>query len=289
MEIIVGNDISHFQGAIDWNTYANNTNFVIIEVTEGTGFVDPLFTLNQAQARQHNIPIAYYHFTRPDLGNTPQSEADFFLANIGQLREGEVLALDFEVNFNAPVAWLKDMLDYIVSKTGVHALIYLNKSEVGGFDWTLIVEAGYGLWEADYNDAPVLGEWKLMALKQWTNKQTVPGIPNAVDGDYFYGTADQFRMYGYHVTNVPPVNKPPSLSASLSPSSSVSSSKSPSSSVSSSISPSSSISASPSPSEEIITQELFDSLVTVIDDQWNWFGAKAWYTQLAKLRKILNG
>jgi GH25 family lysozyme M1 (1,4-beta-N-acetylmuramidase) len=261
--MIVGNDISHYQGNIDWATYAKNTNFVILEVSEGVSFTDPLFAQNRAQARAYNLPIAYYHFTRPDAGNAPQNEADYFLKQIGVLMEGEVLCIDFEVNFNEPVAWLKDFLDHILEKTGVHALIYLNKSEIQQFDWTPIAEAGYGLWLADYIDQPILGAWKLLAIQQWTNKQTVPGISSLVDGDRFFGTAEQFKMYGYHQISPPGI----SPSASLSPSASVSQSASPSSS---------------------IPKSLIE-MINTIDDQWNWFGAKGWYRQLAKLRQILNG
>lgn len=300
MNMIVGNDISHFQGNVDWSTYAKNSNFVILEVTEGTNFTDPLFIQNQAQARTLNIPIMYYHFARPDARNAPEDEASYFLKQIGKLQEGEALAVDFEVNFPNAVAWLKDFLDFIVLRNGVHPMIYLNKSEVTEFDWTEIAGAGYGLWLADYNDEPVLGAWKFMAMRQWTNQQMVPGIAAAVDGDYFYGTVDQFKLYGYHAPQVPPTPVPVPPVSHVSPSSSVSKSPSPSSppskpySPSRSLSASASPSASPSPSEEIPTpaplpKEQLTQLKLIIADRWNWFGAKGWYNQLAKLRKIING
>jgi hypothetical protein len=34
-------------------------------------------------------------------------------------------------------------------------------------------------------------------MQQWTDKQGVPGIKGNVDGDVFFGTAEQLKQYGY--------------------------------------------------------------------------------------------
>ena len=250
---IVGNDVSGWQGDIDFDTLKNNANFIIFKDTEGAGFEDPQFKDNQEDARLVGLPLGYYHFARPDLGNSAEVEADSFLNSIGQLHEGEVLTLDFEVGFANPVQWCKDFLDHIYLHTKTKALIYLNKSEVRNYDWSPVAKAGYGLWLACYDNNLITGVWDFVAIQQWTNAQTVPGINGKVDGDYFFGTVDQFKAYGYHR---PPQSSP---SASISPSSSQSASysptisPSPSVSPSSSISPSASLSISPSPSQTVPT------------------------------------
>lgn len=207
--MIVGNDISQYN-TIDWNIYKNNSNFVIIKCSEGTGYTDPQFSVNQFKARQAGLPLGYYHFARPDLGNTPEAEADWFIKAINGLREEEILFLDYEVTYHDPVGWCKGFLDRIKSTLdGYNGLIYLNQSLIKGNDWSS-VSANYGLWVAAYTYDPnknnfVTGSWGVAAFQQWTDKQQVPGISGNVDGDVFFGDATQFRKYGYHIP-VPPVD-----------------------------------------------------------------------------------
>jgi len=285
-DFIVGNDISSYQGDPDFPTLVKNANFVIVKVTEGANYINPNFQRDQSEARRVGLALGYYHFARPSKGNSPETEAAFFLKTIGQLQEGEVLALDYEDNYSGDVVvWCRAFLDYILAQTGVHPLIYLNKTLVKQYDWSALVEEGYGLWLAAYDNNLITGDWKLVAMQQWTDAQVVPGLPGNVDGDYFFGTVEQFKLYGYHKPLVPGF----SPSASESPSSSVSPSLSPSNSVSSSDSPSASLSASPSPSQEVPIDfaEMFYKLKNIIYMQWSWFGTNSWINRLHQLKKIL--
>lgn len=245
MGMIVGNDISSFQGDPNFDIVVKNANFVITKVTEGVGYANPNFKRTQSEARRVGLLLGYYHFAKPSLGFTAEAEADYFLSVIGILHEGEILVLDYEDDWAGDVvAWCKDFLDHIYLHTKVQALIYLNKSQVRNFNWDPVAKAGYGLWLAAYDNNLITGAWNFVALQQWTNAEDVPGYAGKVDGDYFFGTAEQFKAYGYKKV----VSPSSSISASVSPSSSVSSTPSPSPSLSSSVSPSASQSVSISPS-----------------------------------------
>lgn len=203
--MIVGNDIAKYQGDVDFNVYKNNSNFVIVKSTEGSSYIDPKFSRNQSEARRVGLPLGYYHFARPDLGNSPEAEADFYLKTLGEVRDGEVLTLDYECpnQVQAHVEWCKKFMERVSSKlNGLKCLIYLNQSQVTKFDWSSIVNAGYGLWIASYTYDPNKnnfnkGQWKTVAIQQWTNKQIVPGIPTPADGDAFFGDIVTFKKYGY--------------------------------------------------------------------------------------------
>ncbi len=203
--MIVGNDVSEFQGQIDWPTYKDNSNFVIIKASEGNGYIDKWFGNNRTQVRQVGLPHGFYHFARPDLGNSPQVEAEFFckLIDGDPIREGEVLALDFEVSYNDPVNWCKAWLDAVAGHfNGLEPLIYLNQSLASNYDWTPVVNAGYGLWIAAYTGDPNnnnfnIGKFPSAAIQQWTDAQSVKGISGNVDGDCFFGDANAFGKYGY--------------------------------------------------------------------------------------------
>ena len=207
--MIIGNDISEAQSQIDWGVYKNNTNFVICKVSEGNGYIDKWFGYNRAQARLLGVPLGYYHFARPDLSNTPQLEATFFCGLIDgdPIKEGEIIALDFEVGYPDCVNWCKAWLDAVSNHFGgIKPLIYLNQSQTKEFDWTPVINAGYGLWLASYqaDGAGDTGKWPFMAMQQTSSTQKVPGIAGNVDRDVFFGDVNAFRAYGYKKPVVPP-------------------------------------------------------------------------------------
>lgn len=212
MARISGNDIASFQGDINYDVYKDNSHFVIMKATEGVGFKDSKLDRNRSEARRVGMPLGFYHFARPDLNADPIKEADYFLSIIGQLNEGEVVALDYETpKKQADVEWCKKWLDYVFSKLGFRPLIYMSESYVTGLDWTAVVNGGYGLWIAKYLYNPTpdaqynTGKWPFAAIYQWTSSQKVPGIPvEKVDGDVFYGDQATFKKYGYKKPTPPP-------------------------------------------------------------------------------------
>ena len=211
MAISLGNDVSKYQGDIDFELYKNNSNFLICKATEGVGYTDPKFVRNQSEARRVGLPLGYYHFARPDLGNTAIAEADWFLKTIGTLQEGEVCVLDYECanQVQSHVVWCRDFLNRVFEKIGVRPFIYLNQSQVTKFDWQVVIDGNYALWIAAYTKDPTnniftLGKFPSAAMQQWTNAQTVPGIAGGVDGNVFFGDITTFKKYGY----VPPVPTP---------------------------------------------------------------------------------
>jgi GH25 family lysozyme M1 (1,4-beta-N-acetylmuramidase) len=208
--MLIGNDVSEFQGAIDWPTYKNNTNFVVMKASEGNGYIDGWFGNNRGESRSLDLPRGFYHFARPDLGNTPEAEAQFFvnLLNGQPLQEGEILCLDYEVNYHDPVNWCKAWLDKVFELTTVKPLIYLNQS-TAALDWSPVVDADYGLWLASYqaDGQGNTGKWISMAMQQTGSTEQVPGIKGNVDRDVFFGDVATFRKYGFQLS-VPPEPTP---------------------------------------------------------------------------------
>lgn len=196
--MIKGVDISSYQGN---PTFPLPVDFVICKATEGTGYVDPTFTSNIEAIRKTNSGLGFYHFARPDLGNSAINEADFFIQTIGKPLNDEILALDFEVNYADPVTWCAAFLDRVNAKLGCKPLLYLNDGLVKKCDWTPVIQAGYGLWLADYdgieNDA-VNTPWPEVAMKQWSSTGQIAGIKGNVDLDTFFGDLNMFKAYGYH-------------------------------------------------------------------------------------------
>lgn len=205
--ITLGNDVSKYQGDIDYSVFKNNSQFVIAKTTEGVGYIDPKFSRNQSEARRVGLLFGYYHFARPDLGNSSEAEAEYFLKVAGQLREGELLALDYECpnQVQSHVDWCRRWLDRVFSKTKVKPFIYLNQAQIRAFNWQSVIDGGYALWVAAYTGSPTnntffAGEFSRAAMQQWTSSQKVPGIVGNVDGNVFFGDMNALKKYG-----VPPV------------------------------------------------------------------------------------
>lgn len=81
----LGTDVSGYQPSINWTTVDNaGVSFAWAKATEGTGYVNPYFTTQEAGAKGVGIYIGAYHFSRPSLhpnitgANSADSEAAYF-------------------------------------------------------------------------------------------------------------------------------------------------------------------------------------------------------------------
>jgi hypothetical protein len=139
-----GIDIASYQSA----TYSTTgLGFVMIKVTEGTGYTNPLYIAQLVHARAENLVPGHYHFVRP--GNMT-AQADYFLQH-AQIHPGDLITLDWEdggVSGADKDAWIK----YVQAKRPHNrVLLYCNRDFWLNRDHTSF--AGDGLWIADPNSA----------------------------------------------------------------------------------------------------------------------------------------
>lgn len=168
--------------------------FIICKATEGTAYVDPTCDIKYQMNKNAGKLLGVYHFARPDLGNSAEAEAEFFVNNIkGYIKEA-ILVLDWESANKWDVAWAKRWLDKVKELTGVKPLIYMSSSVTFAYDWSSVVAGDYGLWVANYgnNDGsnhgcPAVGYWGVVAMHQYTS--------NPIDKDEFFGDANTWRAY----------------------------------------------------------------------------------------------
>ncbi|HXM55386.1 MAG TPA: glycoside hydrolase family 25 protein [Candidatus Dormibacteraeota bacterium] len=191
-----GIDTSVFQGSPDWAAVRNSgREFAISKATEGVGFIDPTFGRNWSEMLRVGVPVpGAYHFARPDLGNTPEAEADFFLSVVQSVTGsviGTLLALDIEVD-PASAQWaagfearMRDRL------SGYGAGFYSFFSWLGDHGVARFPQlAADWLWLAwpDANGPlPLPGPWPVVSIQQYGISTAVPGIVGAVDVNRFFG------------------------------------------------------------------------------------------------------
>ena len=200
-----GIDISNHQAGLDLAKVS--ADFVICKATEGTGFVDPYCNGFIQRAKSLGRKTGVYHYATGK--STGKEEADFFYKNIRGYIKQSVLVLDWEGKaIEKGPGYAKAFLDRIYELTGVKPLIYMSNSVVNSYDWTKVVQADYGLWNAGYfagdqtmgytPDAPVygsLGAWKTCAMYQYTSSGRLPGWSGNLDLNVFYGSRESWDKY----------------------------------------------------------------------------------------------
>lgn len=177
-----GVDISDYQ-AVTPAGY----DFYIIKASEGNGFKAERLDQHYNQVKAWGKPYGFYHYARPDLGNTPQAEADWFLSLVGHHAKKCIYALDLEgtaLKYADYANWARQWLDYVYQKTGVKPLIYIQGS-VADRVAQAVVSGDYGLWAA--SDPAWYDQWKFIAIQQ--------NVYNNLDHDTFYGNINTWNAY----------------------------------------------------------------------------------------------
>lgn len=194
-----GIDISSWQSGI--NLAVVPCDFVVIKATEGINYVNPDYMRAYEQAKTVGKCLGIYHYAN---GGNIQSEADYFLANVGNRLGEAILILDWEAGNNASFgscdyAWCKGWLDYVYEKTGVHPILYCSQSIAYKFDNI----GNYGLWIAQYVDNDPTGyqdaPWNegeyTCAIRQYTSCGRLAGYDGNLDLDKFYGSKEDWGKY----------------------------------------------------------------------------------------------
>ena len=187
-----GIDISSYQ-----TTAPAGLDFYIIKASEGNGWKDPKLDQHYNRCITLSSNIGFYHYARPDLGNTPQAEAEWFLSLVGQHAGQALFALDWEGNsLNYPASWALQWLQYVEAKTGVKPLFYCSTGFVNGGKYSSIAAANYGLWLAQYAPAPTLSPnsgWATYAIWQYGESTMIQGA--AYDGNILNGDQSTWDKY----------------------------------------------------------------------------------------------
>lgn len=157
--------------------------FIIVKATEGNGYTDPSCDAHYQRAKAAGKLLGVYHFARPDLGNTGEAEAQWFVSQIKGYIGEAVLVLDWEVQ-TWKTDWAKAFLDKVYALTKVKPMIYMSASVVNGNNWSAVIKGDYGLWIAGYppkynvpnppeptpSEMPYgIGGWPFWAIWQYTS------------------------------------------------------------------------------------------------------------------------
>lgn len=165
--------------------------FIMIKASEGVNYksdgLDRLYNTYIAWCKTKNITPLYgfYHYARPETGNSAAAEVDSFLSYVGHHIGKSRFALDWEGDaLKVGEKWAYDFLDILRRKTNARPLLYVSASVARNF--SLDFKSICDLWVAHWGvSKPDFGnKWPTWALWQYSDKPC--------DLDYFNGEASNW-------------------------------------------------------------------------------------------------
>lgn len=187
---VTGIDVSHYQGAIDWDELATDGHdFAFIKATEGKELKDKAFFANWTLAGKTGMRRGAYHFFRPEI--VAEQQAHNYFATV-QLAPGDLPpVIDVEdrgkLSAKQLVSRVTRLAEMMEIRYGIKPIIYTgqnfyNRYLAGQFD-------DYPLWLARYDvNEPVTVCGRGYDFWQYTDRGKLPGINGRVDRNVFLGT-----------------------------------------------------------------------------------------------------
>lgn len=208
--VMHGIDVASWQKGI--NLAAVSTDFVIIKVTGGTGYVNPEAKAQVNAARKAGRLVGLYHYAHEaGCPGTAKAEAEFFLRHaLPLMNEHTNLVLDWEAETvigTGGNTWAKTWLDRVRAATGARPWLYANLTALAAHPWPT-VSRDYPLWLAWYGSTTTVhgyasdfttpfqvpAGFRLLAW-QYTQFGRVPGYAGNLDLNVFFGDAGTWRSY----------------------------------------------------------------------------------------------
>ncbi len=220
-----GIDVSHHQGSIDWSKVAQaGIKFAIIKATEGdgAGLADPVaehaldsrFFTNIGSATSAGLHVGAYHFARPDLNNSAEDEAAWFVSQAGDYIGDGFLPPVLDVEHpattvsTAPLsAWVDTWLDEVQRLAGVRPVLYASSSHLPHINQDPAeTELWIAHWRYNLEDTPDIRDWDRWELWQYSGDaptdlpgeqaSIIPGVDRqAVDANVFNGSYADFLAW----------------------------------------------------------------------------------------------
>lgn len=197
---IQGIDISHHQGAIDWQALKQEgkVQFVFMKATEGGDFKDTKFQYNWSAAKKVGIRRGAYHFY--SFCKSGAEQAANFIASVPIDNKALPPVVDLEFlgsckkrpPIREAIKEIQVFLDLLEKRYGKRPTLY---TTYAFYDIYLKQElTNYDLWIRDTQKEPLL-ENRPWTFWQFSNRGTRKGIKGNVDLNVFNGSLQLFNQY----------------------------------------------------------------------------------------------
>lgn len=193
---IVGIDVSHHQGEIDWARVKHDgIRFAYLKASEGVTLVDEDFETNWEQSRKQNVLCGAYHFFIPSLDG--ELQARHFLNQIRSKKMDLPPVLDLEITSGQkPARIVEEALKWmnaVENETGQRPLLYTMPKFADSYLKRKLT--AYPLWVVDlHGTQPDMPRgWNRWTIWQYSHRGTVSGIDELVDLNRFNGSEQELK------------------------------------------------------------------------------------------------
>ena len=183
-------DISHHDVISDWAALKSATSGLYMKATEGATYVDPMLDSYTKSALGAGLPVGFFHYFWPTADTaSAENQATHFYRAIQSYAYSFYPAVDVEETNNLTAAQISAatlrFCQTFEKLSGHSLLIYCSRNFADKY-LTDSALSKYGLWVADYNgsEPTKAGVWKSYAMWQYTNRASLPGVPNPMDANH---------------------------------------------------------------------------------------------------------
>lgn len=191
---MLGCDISHWQGNVNFEKLKNKIDFIILKLggsdgKNGTLYIDSQFKKYYNECQKYCIPVGCYWFAGKSsiFANRGTVEADYVKKCITGLKFEMPVFLDYEQGYKK---YKRENTDFVrgfckrLEASKYFVGIY--GSDIDDFKETLILPelSEFTIWVARYGTKPAYV--KSFGLWQYSSKGKLDGINGNVDMDYAY-------------------------------------------------------------------------------------------------------
>lgn len=195
---VMGVDVSHYQGHIDWNKLAEqNVSFAFIKATEGSGMIDESVKYNLKAADDTDIKISAYHFFSFD--SSGETQAENFISTVEKESIDMPPVIDIEYYgdkaCNKPDSAdmekiLIPLLSALENYYGVKPIIYTTTPVY--FRYLHGKFSDYPLWIRNVNFEPAFIDWKFWQYSDKGELYGFRGDEKYIDLNVYNGSEKDF-------------------------------------------------------------------------------------------------
>lgn len=216
-----GIDISSHQGGL--NLRAIWADFVIVKITEGTGYENPFWRAQAEATLAAGKRLGFYHFANDE---DAAAQARYFLDRAKSYAGRATFWLDWEADaLNLAPSDALVILNQMAAETGSTPGIYLNGAGLESGDWSAVA-GRFPLWYAGgpeyssygraYSDPPIpsVPYWGSPLMHQYTEDGYLPGYNSHLDLNRLRDRAawDAMKGGGQVAASAPAASPAPSAS-----------------------------------------------------------------------------
>jgi len=195
---VMGVDVSHYQGEIDWSSLAQqNVKFAFIKATEGSGHVDEYAEKNLKNASETDILLSAYHFFSFESAGETQAENFISVVDSEAIDMPPVVDIEYYADKRKDkpakeetAEILRPLLEAMEEHYGEKPIIYTTLPVY--YRYIRDGFSDYPLWIRSVNFEPEFVDWQFWQYSDKGELYGFSGDEKYIDLNVYKGSEEEF-------------------------------------------------------------------------------------------------